>query len=135
MPARPIVTGVKAASCYFRTTVDHPHRKALVQICEPCNELCKHCFVNATKRGRYMRLDEIRDRLIPQLAAARVNRVTVTGEVKRAIAADLEREWGWMGFGTETEGDFTVKPLIVASRIVGGDDGASAGPVLCGSVV
>jgi hypothetical protein len=31
-----------------------------------------------------------------------------------------------MGFGTETEGDFTVKPLIVASRIVGGDSSMAA---------
>lgn len=44
MTARPIITGGQAASCYFRTTVDHPNRKALVQICEPCNALCAHCF-------------------------------------------------------------------------------------------
>lgn len=79
MTARPIITGEQAASCYFRTTVDHPHRKALIQICEPCNETCKHCFVSATKRGAYMPLDAIRTQLIPQLAAARVNRVTLTG--------------------------------------------------------
>lgn len=79
MTARPIITGEQAASCYFRTTVDHPHRKALIQICEPCNETCKHCFVSATKRGTYMPLDAVRNRLIPQLAAARVNRVTLTG--------------------------------------------------------
>lgn len=30
--ARPIITGEQAASCYFRTKVDHPHRKALIQI-------------------------------------------------------------------------------------------------------
>jgi radical SAM protein with 4Fe4S-binding SPASM domain len=79
MPARPIITGETAASCYFRTTVEHPNRKALIQICEPCNESCKHCFVSATKRGAYMPLDAIRGRLIPQLAEARVNRVTITG--------------------------------------------------------
>lgn len=79
MTARPIITEGQAASCYFRTTVDHPHRKALIQVCEPCNEKCAHCFVSATKRGEYMALEEIRTRLIPQLAAARVNRVTLTG--------------------------------------------------------
>ncbi|MEV3873750.1 radical SAM protein [Streptomyces sp. NPDC049906] len=79
MSARPIITEERAASCYFRTTVNHPYRKALIQICEPCNELCKHCFVSATKRGAYMPLEAIRERLIPQLAEARVNRVTVTG--------------------------------------------------------
>lgn len=79
MTARPILTGEQAASCYFRTTVDHPHRKALIQICEPCNMRCDHCFVSATKRGAYMALDLVRERLIPQLAAARVTRITITG--------------------------------------------------------
>ncbi|MFD8509744.1 radical SAM protein [Streptomyces antimycoticus] len=59
--------------------MDHPHRKALVQVCEPCNEKCAHCFVSATKRGEYMPLHGICQRLIPQLAEARVNRVTITG--------------------------------------------------------
>ncbi|MBB0245775.1 radical SAM protein [Streptomyces alkaliphilus] len=79
MTARPIITGEQAASCYFRTTVDRRHRKALIQICEPCNETCKHCFVSATKRGAYMPLASIKNRLIPQLEAARVKRVTLTG--------------------------------------------------------
>ncbi|GAB2622881.1 mycofactocin radical SAM maturase [Streptomyces capparidis] len=80
MTARPIVNStVQAASCYFRTTVDHPHRKALIQICEPCNERCAHCFVSATHRGDYMPLEGIRARLIPQLLQARVTRVTLTG--------------------------------------------------------
>lgn len=79
MTARPIISSQQAASCYFRTTVEPPHRKALIQICEPCNELCKHCFVNATKRGEYMPLEAVRTKLIPQLTQARVTRVTVTG--------------------------------------------------------
>lgn len=79
MTARAIITEGQSASCYFRTSVEHPHRKALIQICEPCNEKCAHCFVSATKRGDYMRLEGIREQLIPQLAAARVNRVTLTG--------------------------------------------------------
>ncbi|MET9322025.1 radical SAM protein [Streptomyces sp. NPDC003038] len=79
MTARRIVTEGQAASCYFRTSVDHPHRKALIQICEPCNERCKHCFVSATPHGEYMPLADIRDKLIPQLVEARVNRVTLTG--------------------------------------------------------
>jgi radical SAM protein with 4Fe4S-binding SPASM domain len=77
--ARPITTQGQAASCYFRTTVDHPHRKALVQVCEPCNEKCAHCFVSATKRGDHMPVAGVRERLIPQLAEARVTRVTLTG--------------------------------------------------------
>lgn len=79
MTGRPIITADQAVSCYFRTTVDHPHRKALVQICEPCNMACAHCFVSATMRGSYMAVEQIRDRLIPQLAEARVTRITITG--------------------------------------------------------
>ncbi|MFG2144151.1 radical SAM protein [Streptomyces sp. NPDC048696] len=79
MTTRPIITKEKAASCYFRTTVDHPHRKALIQIDERCNEKCAHCFVSATKRGESMPLDGIRTRLLPQLVKARVTRVTLTG--------------------------------------------------------
>lgn len=79
MTARPLITNEQAASCYFRTSVDQPHRKALIQICEPCNEFCKHCFVSATKRGSYMDRDAVQQQLIPQLTEARVNRVTITG--------------------------------------------------------
>ncbi len=60
MTARPIGDTCQAASCYFRTTVVLPNRKALIQICEPCNERCAHCFVSATKRGDYMPLEDIR---------------------------------------------------------------------------
>ncbi|MEU1273557.1 radical SAM protein [Streptomyces sp. NPDC005799] len=79
MTAKPIINSGQAASCYFRTTVDHPYRKALIQLTERCNELCKHCFVNATKRGDDMDRQAVQDRLIPQLLHARVNRVTITG--------------------------------------------------------
>ncbi|MET9360406.1 radical SAM protein [Streptomyces sp. NPDC006632] len=76
---RPIVLPGQASSCYFRTTVDDPYRKALIQICEPCNEKCAHCFVSATKRGDYMPLADIENKLLPQLIEARVNRITLTG--------------------------------------------------------
>ncbi|MER8003481.1 radical SAM protein [Streptomyces sp. NPDC095613] len=79
MTTLPIVSEAQAASCYFRTTVAPPHRKALIQICEPCDEKCAHCFVSATKRGSYMPVDDIRARLIPQLAESGVTRVTLTG--------------------------------------------------------
>ncbi|MFD6936231.1 radical SAM protein [Streptomyces goshikiensis] len=59
--------------------MDAPNRKALIQICEPCNALCGHCFVVATKRGNYMPLRKIKEQLIPQLVQARVTKVTLTG--------------------------------------------------------
>ncbi|WP_461037140.1 radical SAM protein [Streptomyces mayteni] len=79
MTAQPIHDAKHAASCYFRTTVSGSHRKALIQVCEPCNERCAHCFVSATRRGDYMPLAGVRNRLIPQLVEARVTRVTLTG--------------------------------------------------------
>lgn len=54
MVVRSIVEDRRASSCYFRTTVEAPHRKALVQIDERCNLHCAHCFVSATKRGSFM---------------------------------------------------------------------------------
>lgn len=79
MNARNIVSGTQAASCYFRTSVVHPYRKALVQITERCNLACAHCFVSAGPRGDTMPLELIRVNLVPQLLASRVTRVTLTG--------------------------------------------------------
>jgi radical SAM protein with 4Fe4S-binding SPASM domain len=79
MVARSISDTTHATSCYFRTTVEAPHRKALVQIDERCNLHCAHCFVSATQEGGYMPLDALQGRVIPQLAQSRVRRVTLTG--------------------------------------------------------
>jgi radical SAM protein with 4Fe4S-binding SPASM domain len=77
--ARSIAEEALATSCYFRTTVDSPYRKALVQINEDCNLRCAHCFVSATRVGKQMPLTEIVGKVIPQLSEARVRRVTLTG--------------------------------------------------------
>ena len=79
MNAKPISTGEQAASCYFRTSVEKPHRKALVQIDERCNLHCVHCFVSATTRGASMPLAEVENILVPRLSDCRVGRVTLTG--------------------------------------------------------
>ncbi|MGO9219772.1 MAG: radical SAM protein [Streptosporangiaceae bacterium] len=79
MTAHSVATGSQATSCYFRTTTDGHHRKALVQIDERCNLHCAHCFVSATRRGTTMPYQQITDVLIPRLAACRVERVTLTG--------------------------------------------------------
>src|SRR3954469_13374098 len=68
-----------ASSCYFRTTVAAPQRKALLQITERCNLHCAHCFVSSTRHGEDMGLDEIREQIAPRLQRARVQRVTLTG--------------------------------------------------------
>ncbi|WP_046505246.1 radical SAM protein, partial [Streptomyces odonnellii] len=79
MNTRSIVGTAQAASCYFRTSVAAPYRKALVQITERCNLTCAHCFVSSGPYGDAMPLAQIQSRVIPQLAAARVTRVTLTG--------------------------------------------------------
>src|SRR6202161_560884 len=79
MTAHSVATASQASSCYFRTTTDGHHRKALVQIDERCNLHCAHCFVSATRRGATMAYQQITDVLIPRLAACRVERLTLTG--------------------------------------------------------
>ncbi|WP_043848167.1 radical SAM protein [Amycolatopsis keratiniphila] len=79
MNARSIAADNVATSCYFRTTVEQPFRKALVQINEDCNLRCAHCFVSATRVGTQMPLGEVIEKVIPRLAEARVKRVTLTG--------------------------------------------------------
>jgi hypothetical protein len=48
------------------------------------------------------------------------DRVTITGMVKPFVRAEVEREWGWLGLDSEVEIDISKKPILVASRIVGG---------------
>jgi radical SAM protein with 4Fe4S-binding SPASM domain len=79
MVARSIADNTHATSCYFRTTVDAPYRKALIQIDERCNLRCAHCFVSATQEGGYMPLDAVKRKVVPQLWQSRVRRVTLTG--------------------------------------------------------
>ena len=76
---KPIVSASQTASCYFRTSIQPPHRKALVQITEWCNLHCAHCFVSAGRYGDTMSLESIRDILVPRLKECRVVSVTLTG--------------------------------------------------------
>ena len=76
---RPVITANQVASCYFRTSVQPRHRKALVQITEWCNLHCAHCFVSAGQYGDTMSLEIIRDILMPRLKECRVVSVTLTG--------------------------------------------------------
>ncbi|QMU70241.1 radical SAM protein [Streptacidiphilus sp. P02-A3a] len=124
MTARSIVSADQATSCYFRTSVDHPNRKALIQIHEPCNLGCAHCFVSALKDGATMPLDLIRSHVIPQLLAARVNRVTLTGGEPFLHADFLDvvrafREAG-MGVGLCTNATLATDDTIAALVEIGG---------------
>lgn len=50
------------------------------------------------------------------------DRVTITGSVRPFVRAEVEREWGWLGLSPEVEVEFSKKPVLVASRIVGGNN-------------
>jgi hypothetical protein len=63
--------------------------------------------------------------MLPSPLAALVSendRVTITGTLKPFVRAEVERSWGWLGLDTDTEVEFSRKPVLVASRIVGGDN-------------
>jgi hypothetical protein len=62
---------------------------------------------------------------VPATVAAAVrenDRVTVTGTVKPFVRAEIEREGGWLTLDREVEIDLAKKPVLVASRIVGGNN-------------
>jgi hypothetical protein len=48
------------------------------------------------------------------------DRVTVTGTMKPFMRAEIERELGWLGRDEGVEVDLSAKPILVATRIVGG---------------
>jgi len=69
----------KASSCFFRTSIKQPNRKALIQITERCNLHCTHCFVSAGDYGSFMSLENIEKIVIPRLKSCRVVNITLTG--------------------------------------------------------
>lgn len=79
MTGRRIAGADVAASCYFRTSMVAPERKALVQITERCNLHCAHCFVSARREGIDISYEQMRDLVLPQLRQSRVSRLTLTG--------------------------------------------------------
>lgn len=76
---REIISEHKVASCYFRSSVEPPYRKALLQITERCNLHCAHCFISAGNYGETMSIEIIRNAVIPKLKDCRVISVTLTG--------------------------------------------------------
>jgi dTMP kinase len=76
---RSLIVDTHASSCYFRTSIDGDGRKALVQITERCNLHCAHCFVSSGNWGGHMRFEDLAEKVLPRLARARVQRVTLTG--------------------------------------------------------
>lgn len=76
---RYIVTKEKASSCYFRSSVRLPYRKAMIQITERCNLHCAHCFLDSGNYGDVMEIKSISKVVIPVLKRCKVASVTLTG--------------------------------------------------------
>ena len=76
---RKIISNDRAATCYFRTSVRPPYRKALLQITERCNLRCAHCFVSAGDYGDMMPIEVIDNVVMPKLKECRVASATLTG--------------------------------------------------------
>ena len=53
------------------------------------------------------------------------DRVTVSGTVKPFVEVALDKEWGWLGLDEEIEVDLNKRSVLVASRIVGGNNNAA----------
>src|SRR3989344_2615624 len=123
-----IISANQMASCYFRTSVQPPHRKALVQITEWCNLHCAHCFVSAGQYGDTMSLESIRDILVPRLKECRVVRVTLTGggpnasrisegQMKQLVELGAHCNVSLDGFSPESHGRFRGDKTLFATTI------------------
>ena len=75
---RQIIPNNKAGSCYFRTSVIAPYRKAIIQLTNVCNLHCMHCFVSSIKTGEYLLYEDI-ENMISQFEKLKVIAVTLTG--------------------------------------------------------
>lgn len=65
--------------CYFRSTVEKPNLKVLLQVTERCNLHCKHCFNSSESIGNDFSYQDIVTKVIPKLLKSNVTRVTLTG--------------------------------------------------------
>ena len=65
--------------CYFRTSVEDPYSKVLIQITDRCNMNCRHCFVKATSSGNDIDLECFEQKILPNLLNWKTKKVTLTG--------------------------------------------------------
>lgn len=90
-----------ASACFFRSSVQPPKMKVMLQITEKCNLRCAHCFAEANSVGNEMTLQSIQETIIPQFVRNQVAKVTLTGgeplvhpNVKEIVTAFLEKKIG-----------------------------------------
>jgi radical SAM protein with 4Fe4S-binding SPASM domain len=77
--SRSIINESTLSSCYFRSSVEPPYRKALIRITDLCNARCVHCFISADNRGEKITLEKFQNIVLPRLKQCRVSHVTLTG--------------------------------------------------------
>jgi hypothetical protein len=62
---------------------------------------------------------------VPSTLAALVredDRVTVSGTVEKFVKADFENDWGWLDTDNEIEARLSLRPVLVAERVIGGNN-------------
>lgn len=50
------------------------------------------------------------------------DQVTITGKVQPFVQAELEEEWAWFDDGSDVALHLARRPVLVATRVIGGDD-------------
>jgi hypothetical protein len=50
------------------------------------------------------------------------DRVTISGTMRPFVRTEIEREWGWLGLDPSVEVEVGAKPVLVADRLIGGND-------------
>lgn len=79
MNLRWIYTDNAAANCFFRSALNPPDLKVMIQVTTRCNMHCKHCFLSATGAGIDLSYSIFKSRIISKLAESKVKKVTLTG--------------------------------------------------------
>lgn len=74
-----IYDGKHSANCFFRSALNPPELKVMLQITERCNMHCKHCFLSATKRGHDLQLFDFKNNMLNKLVDSNVKKITLTG--------------------------------------------------------
>lgn len=62
---------------------------------------------------------------VPSTLAALVrenDRVTVSGTVKKFVKTEFENDWGWLDTDNDIDARLSLRPVLVADRIIGGTD-------------
>lgn len=74
-----IYTDNTAANCFFRSALNPPDLKVMLQVTTRCNMHCKHCFISATGAGVDLSYTLFKSRIISKLIESNVKKVTLTG--------------------------------------------------------